>query len=466
MLRISLIFISCLAVFLMAGCNFPARQVDGMVDEPVLVVTLAPTETSPFEPMLTPTPTLAPVKTEEPPVTPTPGLQPGLQYFPPAEGEEVTITGFDMIDLQNGWGEWTAGELNASGSLLRSEDGGQTWQVVTPPPGYPSGSRFFALDGQRAWAVPGSFLPGQSVQAGYVWRTRDGGATWLASLPIEPQFQEESLLESFFPQALYFLDEQHGWLVVSAGHYMNQDVLAIFATSDGGLTWLQVTDKFSMGQWGEGDNSAAMPCRVSGIAFIDDQTGYMSGDCLAVGLHEGFSVLVTQDGGRTWQEQVLPTPASLPGAMQTAIAGQMAICADTALESTPAGILVQHTCQLMEGSGRLKNDYFLSLLPVEGEAWINWAGEAASFANAIDGYSLGQLEQNGTRSISKTSDGGKTWQQVDTVSWPEARLDFPAVGKGFALAWRWDEEQQAFDYALVRTDDFNRGWALVEGAIK
>lgn len=458
----------------LSGCNLPSRQPTAISLEPNLVVTPPSEATLTLEPLVTETqpptstssPTAEPTPTETLLLTPTPGLQPGLQASALRAGEAVMVTAVDMLDMQTGWGEWAAAQDGISGNFLRTQDGGKTWQDVTPPSGYPAGSRFFALDGQHAWASPAEFITGESVDSGFVWRTVDGGTTWLASEPIHPQLSETALLESFYPQALFFLDELRGWLVVAVGHYMNQDVLAILATSDGGLTWQQLTDKFSMGQAEGQTDAAGMPCRVNGIVFTDPQNGFLAGDCLDVSMDMGFSILVTQDGGRTWQSQLLPDPPQQPQALLNAAAENQRFCAPTAVEKTPGGILVQHTCQMWEGSGMLKNYFFLSLLPGDGGYWRSWIGEVASFATQNDGYTLGPLMQNGRRSLFVTADGGITWQERDVVSWPSAWLDFPLPERGFALAWQWDENRQAYDYALVRTENGGMRWDLIEGVLK
>lgn len=452
----------------LSSCNLPKRQLSSFIEEAAQSVTPVLTETSPFAPLLTPTPTpTLPSKSTSMPVqkalvTPTVGLLTGLQRAPLAEGRQVTLTSFDMFDLQTGWGEQAALEEGFSGYLLHTQDGGLTWQDVTPPAGYPAGSRFFALDGAHAWVALAAFWQGESVEAGYVWRTSDGGATWQASTAIQPQVGEASLLESFSPQAMHFLDKQRGWLVVAIGHYMHQDVLVILATEDGGLTWRQQTDKFSMGQ----GNGAAMPCRVSGIAFRDPQMGYLAGDCLAVSVDDGFSILTTPDGGRTWQTQNLPEPAGMPQAVRAASPGQERFCAASGVENTPAGILVQHTCQILEGSGMMKNYYFLSLLPADGGDWRGWVGEQASFSSASEGICLEPQAQDGTRNVKITADGGRTWQIIGKVTWQGARLDFPTTTQGFALAWSWNNDRPGYEYALVRSENGGRRWGLVEGVVK
>jgi hypothetical protein len=273
-------------------------------------------------------------------------------------------------------------------------------------------------------------------------------------------------MENFLPQGLFFLDEQHGWAVISVGHYMNQDVLVIYGTQDGGQSWMNLADKFSMGQ-GEGqDGGAGMPCRVSGIAFLDTQHGYMAGDCIAVSMNDGWSILSTGDGGLTWQKQILPEPSGVPQVLRQAENSPERICAPTGVEITPAGVLVQHTCLLPQGDGGQQNYFFQSLSSDRGQNWTGWQGETASFSGPETGWSLSGLKQDGTRMLSATTDGGSTWQDVRQVTWPGARLDFSAAEMGFALAWEWNPSRQNYDYVLVNTMDGGDSWKLVKGIIK
>jgi hypothetical protein len=84
----------------------------------------------------------------------------------------------------------------------------------------------------------------------------------------------------------------------------------------------------------------------------------------------------------------------------------------------------------------------------------------------MDGIRLGALAQDGTHQVSVTGDGGKTWQNAGLVTWPEAWLDFPVSGQGFALARSWNPLSSAYDYALVRSDNGGQRWILVEGGYK
>lgn len=452
---------------LLSACNLPDRSPVQISPEPVLVVTPQKTETSVFDSIVTPSPTVSPTSTVPTQPMPTPGVIPGLQYTPLEPDLPVTISAVNMLDAQVGWGQWDAPDYGLSGFMLHTADGGQTWQEVTPPSGYPIGSRFFALDAMHAWAAPALVGQGTAVEAGYIWRTSDGGQIWLPSASLLLQMQAEpALMENFLPQSLFFLDEQQGWAVISVGHYMNQDVLVIYNTQDGGQTWKDVADKFSMGE-GEGrDGGAGMPCRATGIAFLDNQHGYLAGDCIAVSVDNGWSILVTSDGGHTWQEQVLPEPSGVPPVLKQAENSAERICAATGVEITPAGVLVQHTCLLPQGDGTQKNYFFQSLSTDGGQTWKGWQGESASFSDNKTGWNLTGLQQDGTRMLAATTDGGTTWTDVRQVTWPGARLDFAVAEMGYALAWEWNPSRQNFDYALVSSSNGGNTWKLVNGLVK
>jgi eukaryotic-like serine/threonine-protein kinase len=375
----------------------------------------------------------------------------------------VKITGFDMVDMQTGWAEWLD-LFGVTASLLRTMDGGNTWQDVTPPDGYPIGSLFYSLDGQRLWAIPRGFAPGYDGRGGTVWRTSDGGDSWQESSLVQPSMPGYNILPYFTPRALYFLDGQHGWLVVSIDYGMMQEMLVILATADGGQSWEQVADNYSMQEHEEGvQPNAPMPCQVNGITFADAQRGYMAGDCLGASGDSGFTVLSTFDGGRTWLA-VFTNPVNLPEKLMTAIAAGDAACGATGVENTPGGILVQHSCTVQASPDEWEHYKYLSLLPWGSSAWTGWPGETASFVSASEGYSLGQRLEAGTRILSRTADGGNTWQEVRSVTWQEAWLDFLAPGQGFTLALKYGD--QTYDSVLVRTEDGGTKWTLVEGVLK
>lgn len=174
---------------------------------------------------------------------------------------------------------WASG---SGGTLLRTLDGGATWQSI-PAPG-PGGIDFrdvHALDAQRAWVM----VAGTPATVFY---TPDGGATW--------QSQHHDPRDAAFFDSLAFWDEQAGLLFGDP--------------VDGGMTVLRTTDGSTWRQL-EG-----LPVPVEGEAGFA-----ASGTCVAVvgERHawigtggERARVLHTRDGGNTWRAQATPMRHGLP----------------------------------------------------------------------------------------------------------------------------------------------------------
>lgn len=186
---------------------------------------------------------------------------------------------------------WAAG---TGGKIVRSSDGGNTWQRQEVPTHVNlqgiaawddqhavavgnNGTILYTADGGGSWkpaAVPKTDNPNKLLRArifnGVAWavgefggllRSDDKGATWTRVLPEKDRAWN----------AIYFLD-QNGWLVGEFGSVMR--------TADGGATWteVEVTNKVSL----------------MGVVFRDPMHG------VAVGLTG--TLLTTADGGATWAE--------------------------------------------------------------------------------------------------------------------------------------------------------------------
>jgi photosystem II stability/assembly factor-like uncharacterized protein len=124
----------------------------------------------------------------------------------PLDSVQLTVLGpLVVTDDQTAW---VVGGWNKSGYLLRSDDRGKTWRVVSQAfPDLPTG--LFFWDRMR----------GAVVSAGIIMLTVDGGSTWKkATIPNEAM-----------PDVIFFLDDRYGWAV---GAWRT-----ILHTRDGGETW-------------------------------------------------------------------------------------------------------------------------------------------------------------------------------------------------------------------------------------
>lgn len=151
--------------------------------------------------------------------------------------------------------------------VLRTEDGGTSWQRITVP----SKTELFHLDfvgSSRAWIVG---------DRGLILFTDDGGNTWRTQ-------------NSGTDRALYnidFRDSKDGYAVGGRG--------TILRTENGGQDWESVETSF--------------PSTFMRVDFADDKNGWIVG--------HGGSILRSGDRGRTWVKQESGTKESLYGLFMT-----------------------------------------------------------------------------------------------------------------------------------------------------
>lgn len=447
------------------GPSAPASVTPGAGGETLPAPGITPVVENPTVPAVTqeaptalPSETAAPVfNTPVPPSATSP--LPTVTPRPTNPVGDLTISRIEMVDLQNGFGEgFPAG---GSTGLYRTADGGKTWTLINPPGGYGDGGEFFALNARSIWAAPGvSPQQGSSgLEKGFVYRSTDGGVTWSTSQPITLATGEVALVESFYPNSLFFLDENRGWLVISVGHYMNQDVVVILNTMDGGQNWARQTDKMQASQAG----GASMPCQVLGIAFDTATHGFMAGNCLAVGMDERWKVLTSSDSGHTWNPVEIGAPVNAPAA----VTGADAMCAASGLTfEYPQTYILSYTCQVYDSSAAIPTYTFTYVSTDGGKAWAGAEVGFASFYNSTAGSALGPRAANGDRYFYATNDGGRNWVKGHKVVWANAQLSFVDTKNAWAVVWRLNETSGMNDYALVRTTAGDGPWAILAAMVK
>ncbi|MCH8221910.1 MAG: protein kinase [Chloroflexi bacterium] len=168
-------------------------------------------------------------------------------------------SGCSMLDLQFLSSQVGVSADECSGSVIRTLDGGETWNRLDAEPLPDSGATAsFFLDAVHGWVAGWN---------GVLARTENAGRTW--------EQIEVPTTEGI--EVIYFVNEEHGWLAGLQG--------AILRTRDGGTTW-------------ERARTPIIRCRVLDIdahlpaVWAVDECG---------------GVLVSNDGGETWEERSLDT---------------------------------------------------------------------------------------------------------------------------------------------------------------
>ncbi len=211
---------------------------------------------------------------------------------PAASANQPDIEGiFPLLSIQM-YSE-TTGWASTNNDVLRTIDGGGAWQVVTPPVDRNEslGALEYFVDADPAWVAFGQRAETKALAL--VFHTTDGGQTWRQT-EIPLRSDDRALCWG----ALTFADEQHGWLIAINSQHVSPAEL--FATTDGGASWSQIAST----------DDAQLPCGGK-IGFRDPATGWMVGNLGENGSSPGI-IYRTQDGGRTWREQVLKPPPGYP----------------------------------------------------------------------------------------------------------------------------------------------------------
>ncbi|MBN2362975.1 hypothetical protein JXL83_02460 [candidate division WOR-3 bacterium] len=163
---------------------------------------------------------------------------------------------------------------NDSGIIVRTTDGGTTWQRQAV--GTEVDSCYLitisAPDTSCAWAVGHGYI---------VMRTTDGGQAWNNVSPYAVSGNDANGIVAF--------DKDNAWVVMD---YNN-----VFRTTDGGQTWnkqtVPVTDQF-----------------ITRISAIDRNTAWAVGSQSNAPFNHG-AILYTSDGGDNWVEQTNPVEGNL-----------------------------------------------------------------------------------------------------------------------------------------------------------
>ncbi len=197
-----------------------------------------------------------------------------------------------MIDTQSGWGI-------GNGRVLRTMNGGQAWDDVTPQD-LPSANhvypQVYGIDAQSAWILAPDL---KDFNHGTLYRTYDGGQSWQAvKVPFGGGF-------------IQLLDARTGWVLAERGAAAGSMAVDLFHTSDGGTTW---TMEYHIDPQNPGSASLPFSGGKTGMAFRDGSNGWIAGTIPM----EGVTYLyATGDGGKSWKAVQLELPAGLAKSQTT-----------------------------------------------------------------------------------------------------------------------------------------------------
>jgi photosystem II stability/assembly factor-like uncharacterized protein len=438
-------FLTILFLLSLAACNFPTPGLSGLP-------TSEPSPSAANETLQVPqpsdTPAAAPAESESAPTsTATTALTPTARISGPiphlAGGTPLAISFIDMADAEKGWAIGGAADGEPQEHVFRTSDGGSTWVDVTPPEitGDQADATRIAVGGfwnaDTAMATFYSSNLAQPSSAPVVWKTVDGGATWTPSAPLDLSGWKGEYRVS----DVFYINLNTGWMLIHKGDDPASDRIALYQTLNGGATWeLKINPDV---------DSPVQECEKTGILFTGPWNGWLTGDCR--GNRTGVFLYQTFDGGKSWIEAKLPSPATPPGLFTTtdfacrihppvffAQKTNLILCVECTSKTTPT------TAAYLFSSNLDGSNWYTMPYP-GGQMAVRSAGDGRVFrGDVVSGLAVGKdiYSYNGKEEI---------WEKIGSIDWT-GRIDFIDWNIGWAAA------RKDGNPLLMYTDDGGRTW--------
>ena len=308
--------------------------------------------------------------------------------------------------------------------ILRTNDGGKTWNELRFDAGYRTRVIDFLADGKHGWMAADQCVPpaspsgamGCDPSAGRtLLKSDDGGASWT------PVAHDVS------PYQMQFVSKSAGWAM---GCLDMNCAGGLLRTTDGGATWQQVRASGPSALWAFDAQHAIVAERRC------------ANECVT-------QIIETVDGGATWHEMGLPTRDYVTVVQfSSGEAGVSFVFGGRARWTANAGSAWQDArFPVVVGSGAIdfvdgaRGWLAASELLRTEDGGSTWTSVSANAFAEIDFVSL--TEGWATRSVCSgvcetavfhTTDGGVTWRQQFTTSGPNVpRLVFTTESDGWML---------------------------------
>ena len=338
-------------------------------------------------------------------------------------GGSGSLISLHMIDLTTGW-------ALSEHAVLSTTDGGLQWKNVTPPNiQLTRESIADFLTASLAWVA----TPQTNGTTAQVLRTTDGGQTW-----------QQSTIQATFLKQITFIDSQHGWILSSwSATGGPAEAVSVFHTSDSGKTWSNVANALPASTDTPPPGHLPFGGRKSGIHFLNSSTGWITGTAV---VNDLVLLYVSQDGGSTWYQQSLSLPSGVPSAQLSLLSPTFFSATDGILpiifsdlitgRGIATDILVTHdggttwksTMPLPAAVGTIDfvdmqqgwvtDGMVLYSTSDGGQHWAKLSPGAnfnqvtdLSFVSSTTGWAIVGQSSNSSYLL-KTTDGGKTWTPI------------------------------------------------------
>ncbi len=170
------------------------------------------------------TPSSSPVSTPSPEASPTPMTERGVLNKPPSP---IALPASAQLSAPSSDVVWA---FVVNEYLYRSMNGGVTWEQRPMPAPRHGGVRWLEISfvsSEEGWLTMSGAGPGPNLFAYWILHTTDAGATWQL-------WATKGIAVSQATNGLSFMDSRRGFLVTSDPNHP----AVIYRTTDGGHTWM------------------------------------------------------------------------------------------------------------------------------------------------------------------------------------------------------------------------------------
>ncbi len=263
---------------------------------------------------------------------------------------------------------WASG---TGGAVIRTENGGETWNVITVP----GAEKLDFRDVEAFDADTAYILSIGNGDASRIYKTKDGGNSW--------QLQFTNKDENAFYDAIGCWD-RNNCIALSdpVGEFYQ-----LIITKDGGKTWRH-TDLDKMPRAKDGEAAFA----ASGTCLIVNGRN----DVFLVSGGTDARVFRSNDRGLTWFVAETPMPKGTPGSGIFSIA----------MLDSKTGVIVGGDYQKPDQAGQN-----LAFTRDSGKSWTSGTG-LSGYRSAVAHINAKTIIAVGINGTDISRDGGKTWQKI------------------------------------------------------